>query len=263
MFKNLKNYAKLFWQMLKADIHIYNPNILTTLIDNFIWISCMVIISAYVLPKLGIIEEYGVFIAMGSLASLVFFEIYITSTNFLSDLEGNQEITYLITLPLPSWLIFIKQALGYAYRTMIIMPIILLLCKILLWNKVNFDHFSLIKFFLIFIILNFFGGIFSLFLSSMAEKIKTLNTAFIRILMPLWFFGSSQYSWKTLYSISPKFAYLNLLNPLTYAFEGIRNSILGSTGNINFWYCFWALVFFSLFLGFWSIKKMHKMLDFI
>ncbi|MFC1894994.1 ABC transporter permease [Candidatus Dependentiae bacterium] len=263
MFKKIKNYINIFWQLLKVDICIYKQNIFTSIVDNMVWIACTILCAAYVLPTLGIFKDYGAFYAVGTIASSTMFELFTTTTWFVSDIDGNKTISYPLTLPIPSWMVLLQKSFGYAVRTMLIMPIMLPLCKILLWNKLSFANFSVLKFILIFFAINFFGGIFSIFMSSIIKDMNHINTAWTRILFPLWFFGSSQFTWQTLKQLSPKLGYLNLLNPLTYPSEGIRAAVLGQKGYISFWICFFATIFFSIILGFYAITKLKKRLDYV
>jgi hypothetical protein len=58
--KNLKSYIKLFFQLLKTDLIIYIRKVyLGDVIDCAIWVGSILVISTYVLPKMGIAENYG------------------------------------------------------------------------------------------------------------------------------------------------------------------------------------------------------------
>lgn len=263
MHTNKYFYPRIFWELLKTDIRIYKKMVIDNALDATCWFISTIALFAYVYPALGMQQSFGAFIAISSIASCAFWDIWSTSITFVSDMQSGKVINYFLTLPLPNSLIFVKQICGYAIKAGSYSLIILPLGKLFLWNKMSFAQFSIPKFIFIYILMNVFVGAFSLFITSTVENMSQINKVGIRFLFPLWSFGGAFYSWKLVHSLSPTCAYINLLNPLLYAMEGIRSATLGSADYINFWICAAVLIGFTVMFTLLGIIRLKKRLDFV
>ena len=260
---NFKSYSNLFWQLVKTDLVVFKQGFVEKLIDTVIWVTSIVAVVTYVFPKLGMSQNYGEFYAVGAVVSAGLFHTFPKNAAFVADITGAKTINYEFTLPLPSWLVILKQACVFACETIAFSIIIIPLSKLILWNRMDLSNFSVIKFVFMFIFLNVFMGLLSIFTSSFVKDIHSIELVWTRILFPLWFFGSTQYSWYTLYKISPKFAYVLLLNPIVYLAEGIQNAVLGTQGRLPFGICLFMTFFFGIIFGVLGIYKLKRRLDFV
>jgi len=263
MSENIKSYAKLFWQLLKTDLLIHSQNIIGRIVDLTIWVSLVIFIFSYVFPEFGMSKYFGTFYLVGTIVSTCIFNIWGSTAIVISDFEGNNEISHSLTLPLPSWLYFIKLATGYACQTIITTSIILPLGKIILGSRMSFENISIPKFILIFLSINFFIGVFTLFVTSIPKSMHKIESVWTRILFPLWILGGPEFPWQTINELSPRLATLCLFNPFLYSMEGIRAAVLGQTGFINFWICFSMVWFSTVIFGWLGIRRLKKWLDFV
>jgi ABC-type polysaccharide/polyol phosphate export permease len=263
MLKNYKNYLKTFWQLLKTDLIIFKQHLITNIINCFVWLSISIIVFAYIFPNLGMEKGFAGLWLAGSLATWAIFEAWPSTITFLTDIEGNNSISYQLSLPIPSWMIFAKRALGYAINTMATGLMILPIGKLLLWNRVNFTDFSIMKFLIIFITMNIFANTFSHFLITLVHDIHSIEKAFIRIMFPMWFLGGANFPWHVINKMSPILGKIILANPFIYMMEGIRVAVLGQENFLPFWYSITALLLFTALFGLISIKRLKKRLDFI
>lgn len=263
MNKSLKLSLNLFWQLLKTDIYIHKQTLIDECINITFWLVSSLLIFAYIYPRMGMQESFGAFFAIGGIAAYPFWCAQNASTTFLADMEGNQTIAYFFTLPIKSYFVVIKQMLGYALKTVIPSLFILPLSKLILWNKIDFSHFSFFKFILIFCMIQLFCGAFSLFVASLVKNLMHLDKIGIRILFPMWFLGCSNFSWFTLNQYNSLFAKLCLLNPLIYTMEGIHAAVLGQEGYLSFYLCLGMLFFFTILFAVLAIIYLKKRLDFV
>lgn len=260
--KHLISYLKLFLKLIKTDLIIHFKKVyLGEVIDCIFWIVCLLTVSTYVLPQMGMSQDYGALIATGAVVSVAFWDVWSITTKFISDLDGNMVFQYYLTLPLPSWAYFLKQIVFYSIRGGLNAILILPMSKLILMDKINFSNFSIIKFVIIFISANFFCATLSLIMGWLVDDINNIGHVGIRFLFPMWFLGGSQFPWHTLNQLSPKFAYFCLLNPLIYAMEGMRSAVLGADDFLPFWYCIAALWVFTIIFGVVGIVKLRKKLD--
>lgn len=248
--------------LLKIDLYkYYKKTFRDDLINKVTWIVCVLAIATYIWPSVGMSESFGVFMALGSLVSCCFWDSWGLSAQFVADMEGERVINYYSTLPLPAWLFFAKQIVFYAVRSMVPALIMVPLSKLILWDKLDLTSLYLGKFLIIFVLTSIFCATLSLCMTSLVRDMSSIDNISIRFLFPMWFFGGSQFSWYTFYGVSPLFAYINLLNPLVYAMEGMRVAFLGQSGYLPFWVCVGMLVLYSFMLGFIGIKRLIRRLD--
>lgn len=259
----LQSYSRIFWKLFKTDMIIFGKALAGNMFDVMIWVFGYVGVAAYIFPQLGMTTSMGQFMAVSSVVNCSIFEIWSVTSTFISDLCGRKTITYPLTLPLPSWLVLVKNACVYAMRSMAFGLCVLPLTKLLLWNRMDLSQMCIPKFVVMFIAINFFGGFFALFTASLVKDMNVIGSVWTRIIFPLWLLGCSQFSWQTVYDMSPIFAYVSLANPFLYLMEGMRATVLGQQGSLSFWICLPVIIVTSAFFGWIGIKRIKRRLDFV
>lgn len=253
----------VFKQLLWTDFKIFSQNISDKIINFLIWVITSVCVNSYLMSAFGVTQEYSTFMIAGFCATAGFFEIYPSVVAWISDIEGDQIISYYLTLPIPSWLVLVRMIVFFAISSGILSLIVLPVCKIIAWNRFDIGMFNAIKFLTMFTAMNIFFGSFTLVTTSFINNMSSLGNVWMRFVYPVWFLGGFQYSWITLYKSWPNFSYLALFNPMTYIMEGIRASILGQEGYISFGICIFLTVIFSVACTYIGIIRLKKRLDFV
>jgi ABC-2 type transport system permease protein len=215
------------------------------------------------MPAFGIATSYSSFMLAGLCASAGLFGIFPSVAAIASDLEGDQVITYYLTLPIPSWMIFLRLILYYAINCGILAISVLPIGQLLIWNQFNILDINVGKFIIIFTLTQLFYGAFTLWIASRVRDMTKMGNVWMRFVFPLWFLGGFQFSWQVLVNKWPYFAWLNLLNPLTYIMEGTRAAVLGQEEYLNIWGCAGMLALFSLLCAWHAIVLFKKRLDFV
>lgn len=249
-----------FCALVQRDIAVYLPSWKDRAINAIIWGGLCMGVFEYIMPNMGL-AGHGTFIAVSTAASWGFFEVTENVAIFIGDLEGDRSISYYLTLPLPQSMVFLRLAVSNAIQAFFIAIFFLPFAKLILWNSFTFENFSFLKFIIIFPLVHLFYGSFSLFLAMRMESLAKIGNVWTRIVYPLWFLGCFQFSWTTLHEVAPKIAYINLLNPLVYAMEGVRGAIIGEAGFLPFWNCVAMLIFFTIFTLWIGIRGLKKRLD--
>ena len=252
----------IFYQLLKVDLLISFKNIKNRIIDTAIWVVAFAVMLKYVFPTLGMPVQYATEMAMVGIASAGAFEA--CGYELVSDYFGDQIISHQLTLPISSWLVFLKiscsRAIGLLTRTSIILP----LNKLILGDALNFSTFSLTRFCLASIIVSVFFGLFSILGSSIPEDAGDIERTWIRIIFPLWYFGGALFTFNSILYAFPRLSMALLLNPFVYATEGLRVSVLGASASvIPFWASMVVLFLFASLFGWWGVARFRKKLDFI
>lgn len=251
-----------FWQLLVSNFHTFKPRVKDQMINGLIWGAINIGVFAYIMQTRGLGADYGAFILI-TITSIQGFFIPVHNVILLvSDMnDQSSNLHYELTLPTPQWSIFIKYALANAYQGFITTWLMIPFGKILLWNNFSFHYFSFFKFYFLLILIATFAGFFALFLASRIHDLFKIANMWQRIIFPLWFLAGFQFSWANLYEISPALAYLNLLNPLTYALEGGRAAALDPALSLPYWNCVGALICFTIVFGYLGVSNLKKRLD--
>lgn len=251
-----------FWWLLWRDIRSIKHDFFNSIIDALIIPITIIIVNGYILPYLGLPLDYGSFMVASSIVMMCYMNANWNGANtFVQDLEGERAISYELTLPLPSWMVFARVALVSAINAMVLSILILPVGKLILWDRFDFSQLSWFKFAIIFVSIALFNGFFGLVPASLVNGMRGFVRYQMRFGSQLVFFSGFQYSWATMAMAIPALGYINLLNPLVYAFEGIHAAVLGQGNFINFWLCL-VLLWVATVLSAWLIVcKFKKKLD--
>jgi len=261
MFRNFFSYLSVFRQLLYADLLEFKPSYKDRLIDFYIYVSISVVVAGYMLTKLGIRKDFGLFTAATTVALAGIFEIFPRAMVLVADITGNRVISYDIILPIPSWLAITRIGFSDAIRSFALSIFTLPFGLPFIWNQFNPSLFSPIWFGFFLIINALFFSFFSMLLASTVKNINYLESMWMRVIFPLMTLGTFQFTWETLYDLSPTWAYVALLNPFVYPMEGIRGAILGQAGSLPMWFCLTATLSFTLVCGFIGVRQVTKRLD--
>ncbi len=245
------------------DIFVLKKNLLNRLIDAALWSATNIFISNYILPAFGIEQRYGLLIWVGTIVTMSYFEAGYAAQELVADRAANYHVGYLLTLPLPPWLVFVKLACGITLNCMVLSAFMIPLGKLILGSALNLSSLSIGKFLLVFCMLNLFCGCLSIWIYSWAKSTTRFSEVWRRVLNPFWNFGGYQFTWYVLYQAFPRFALIDLLNPVVYAFEGLRGVVLGPDKFMPWWICCVMLTLYSAILICWALAWLKKRLDYV
>jgi ABC-type polysaccharide/polyol phosphate export permease len=242
------SYLKCFFYLVWKELVVFSKVLRSRIVDSIIIVTTNILVFTYLMPHFGLKTGYGFFIFVGIIPIISFFEVITNVSTFVSDITGNKKISYSLTLPLPSFLVFASIGVGWAFCNMMFTIFLIPIGKLLLWDKFDLSGFSFFKFISIFLTVNLFYGFFALWLSGIIKDMKYMSWIWARVVNPLFMLGGFFYSWGTLYKASKIFGFLNLLNPVIYSLEGFRAAVMGQKGFLSFYFCFLVLwVFIFLF----------------
>ncbi|MBI2344848.1 hypothetical protein HYV10_02120 [Candidatus Dependentiae bacterium] len=262
----LSNIFTTLRYMLERSILTMRYTLPDKIINHLYWVILNIVVFSYIMPhapSVGISSNYGLLVALSMPISAAFFGAINCMYGLLYDVtnEGSH-LRYELTLPIPQWLVFTKYGIEISIQTFIATSVLFPVVYIMLFKQITFTLVSIIKFYLILMATSLFSGFFSVFIVSMAQDIlQGLDNVWIRIVFPMWFLGCFQFSWSDLYTINPIIAYADLCNPLTWALEASRSSIVTNGSVLNFWLCILALIIFTLIFGYIGTQRLLKRMD--
>ncbi|MBP9764876.1 ABC transporter permease [Candidatus Babeliales bacterium] len=255
------NVLQSFMTLLIRDARTFQQHILTRMIDACVWSGTSLYVSQYLLPLFGTSAKFASFLVLGNLALWGMFEVGTNMSILLGDLHGANSMSYYLTLPIPTSLIFIRIALMDAFKSFIPTLPMLLVAKLVLQENLDLTSIHYPKMILSWIMAHLFFGFFGLFISSLTHNFEYVTTIRQRVLFPLWFLGCYYFSWDMLLQVNPTLAYLNLFNPTMYIMESTRGCTNTSLKTIPFEYCMLAIIGFTCFFGYLGIRQFKKRLD--
>lgn len=247
--------------LIQRDLLIFFPDVARRVINGSLWTFLTAFVSQYIMIKDGMSHNFGLLVACANIISWGMFEMRSRVNELRADIAGKRTLDYFLILPMPQWLVFVSLAFAAALRSIIITLCLFPIIKILFWNSLIFSSIAWGKFLTLCFLGNIFYGFTGLWLVSLTTDIRSVSNIWMRTVWPLWVTGGYQFTWYTLKKVSFWFAYISLLNPLVYAYEGIRGAVLGPEGYINFWYCFGMLFGFTILSAYFGIKRLMKQLD--
>lgn len=260
MFKNFFIQLHVFRQLLQRDLTIFAQNSFDNYLNTMCWVILSLIVYQFIMPQMGWTLT-GEFLLVNCVISKSFFGIMDNVTVIVADLEGNRSINYDMTLPLSHTMLCIKIALSSAIYSLLLAIMIIPVGKIILWNYLPFNYFSVPKCLLIMVLSSLVGGFFSLIIIAITKHVTQIENVWGAIIFPLFCLGGFEFSWKTLHHNLPIIAYIDLCNPLVFMFEGMRAATLDPSLSLPFWHCAIALVIFMIIIAQSGIYLLKKRLD--
>ncbi len=249
----------IFWQLTLKDLIQFKHEYKDRVINTFLLFFTTVLVFAYFMPAVSI--DYGSFIMIGAIASFGLFDIIGQVSALIADIEGDRAITFTLSFPMPSWMVFMQLAVRWALQSFLLVLILFPVGKLFLWTTFDLSDVHYGKLVAILITANLFFGSFALWLGSMIKKMGDLSHIFMRFINPLYMFGAYFYPWKDAFKLSPIIGYVTLINPMVYVMEGMRAAALGQQGYLNYWLCLGVLWIFIFACGSHAIQRLRRRLD--
>lgn len=257
LYTSLRVFAWLLW----FDVRFLAKDFWANLIDSLMWPIALIVVNGYVLPSLGMADNYGGFVSVSLLVMMGSYTAWTAAAIITADLTGERTIYYDLTLPLPYWMVWIKMALYLALKAGIFCLSSLFLGKLLLASKFSLEHFSLLRFVIVYTLSSLFFGIFALWSTVIVTSVESHSRLDLRLVGPMFFLNGFAASWTIMNGISPILGMLTASTPWIYAYEGTKGAVLGQAGFLPFWLCVGMLLLFSTLFLLMGIKLFKKRMD--
>jgi len=254
-FSILKN---LLWR----DLLLIKKDFRDNFIDMLVWPTTASLVFGRIMPHIAQVDSsFAGLTLLGAIISIIFVNALHHIQLQVTDFEHDRIIDYYLTLPLSSTMVFMKQALSIVLRTYIFGLPLFIIAKLLLPQAFSMATFSFTKFLLMFSAVALFLAFFGLWISSWVRNKDAFIHVWLRMYTPMLWFGGFLFSWQQVHTKLPIASYLMLLNPMTYIMDGLRASMLGQTGFINFWVSFGMLTAQAALFAFIAIRRLQQRLD--
>ena len=216
---------KTFFALLARDAHVARRNFVTLLLQTFLQPMMFVFIFGRVMVSSGYMPAiYKSLLLPGIMAiSMIFTGVWAVAMPLVSEFQFTHEIEDRLLAPIEnSWLAIEKVFFGAAQA--VVAGLAVIPAAWLLLRPVELNLTAPAVFIAITILVALLSACGGLALGCSIDQTK-IGLMFSLVLTPMIFFGCTYYPWNALANF-PILQKIVLVNPLVYASEGLRGSLV-------------------------------------
>lgn len=259
----MKNNLRVLRALLLRDFIALKQIAPGMFLDNLFLLFSAIAIFGYVLPSMGMRPELIAPLFLGQ-TIISFVQIAHSIAAILTrDIEKSQLIYYHSSIPLPHSFLLARFTISFVIKSLIITIPLLGVGILLLGEKFIIIKAHPLLFCIVYILSLVYAGTLFLFFSFNHTYEWFRWNLWTRRIEPLFIFGSITVTWKPLYEFSKPLGLIFLCNPLTYAAEGIRTTLIGGNNFLPFWACCLGLCGGITMNWLLLVPAMNKKLDLV
>jgi ABC-2 type transport system permease protein len=219
----------------------------------FVFIFGRVMVSSGYMPT-----AYKSLLLPGIMAiSMIFTGVWAVAMPLIAEFQFTHEIEDRLLAPIESYWVAIEKVLFGAVQAVVAGVIVIPMGWLLLRPGIELHLFSPLTFVIVTLLVALFSASGGLALGCSVDQTK-IGLMFSMVLTPMIFFGCTYYPWSALANF-PILQKVVLLNPLVYASEGLRGSLVPQFPHLSIVAVLLALLIFdSLFLVIGLRQFRHK-----
>ena len=248
---------KTFWAMLARDAHVARRNALQLFLQTFLQPLMFVFIFGRVMVRSGYMPAaYKSLLLPGIMAiSMVFTGIWAVAMPLIAEFQFTREIEDRLLAPMEiSWLAIEKVVAGIIQA--LVAGLVVIPLAWLLLRPVDIGVHSTLNFALVTLLVAGFSACGGLALGCSVNQ-QHIGLMFSMVMTPMIFFGCTYYPWSALVSF-PILQKVVLLNPLVYASEGLRATLVPQFPHLPTGVDIATLLFFDALLLVVGLRQFAK-----
>ena len=249
---------KTFLAMLARDAHVARRNIIPLLVQTFLQPLMFVFIFGRVMVGSGYMPQaYKSLLLPGIMAlSMVGTGIWAVAMPLIAEFQFTREIEDRLLAPMEiSWLAIEKVVAG-SLQALAAGLMVIPCAWLLLRPGVQLNLRAPLLFVGVAVLVALFSAVGGLALGCSVEQTH-IGLMFSLVVAPMIFFGCTYYPWSALTNF-PIMQRLVLLNPLVYASEGLRLSLVPQFPHLPLPAVLAGLLFFDTLLLTVGLRQFHK-----
>jgi ABC-2 type transport system permease protein len=216
---------KTFFAMLARDAHVARRNAMVLMFQTFLQPLMFVFIFGKVMVRSGYMPEaYKSLLLPGIMAiSMVFTGVWAVAMPLIAEFQFTREIEDRLLAPMEISWVAVEKILAGALQALVAGLVVLPAAWLILW-PLPFNFHAPLVFACVIVLVSLFSACGGLALGCSINQ-QHIGLMFSMVLTPLIFFGCTYYPWSAL----DKFPILQkavLINPLVYASEGLRGTLV-------------------------------------
>ena len=257
-----RQYHQLFRAFFKRELLVFRNEFKTSVINIFTWPVMTSLMYGYAMQGVGLEISYGSFITVGVIVAGLIYGSYARAAHLSNDMAGKRYIDFELTLPLPSWLVFVKYTCAFAFHSFVFAIPTLIVAKLVLFDRFSFQYLNVVGFISLTTLAALLTSLFALMICG-AVSTSYFPHARIRLFDPLFYLGCHMVSWVVMKETLPILAWITRVNPATHLMESLRAMVLGPQRFLPIVLTVPSLLIFMCLFFYGMIYFMRKRLDFV
>ncbi|PYX81496.1 MAG: ABC transporter [Acidobacteria bacterium] len=250
--------SKAFLALLARDAHVARRNLVPLLFQTFLQPLLFVFIFGRVMVGSGYLPAaYKSLLLPGIMAiSMVFTGIWAVAMPLIAEFQFTREIEDRLLAPIDISWVAVEKVVAGLIQALVAGLVVIPLAGIILRPGLELRLTNPLLFICITLLVAGFSACGGLVLGCTVDQ-QHIGLMFSMVLTPMIFFGCTYYPWSAL-SKFPILQKVVLINPLAYASEGLRATLVSQFPHLSIPLILAALVAFDLFLLAVGLRQFHK-----
>jgi ABC-2 type transport system permease protein len=238
---------KAFFSMLARDAHVARRNFMVLLMQTFLQPLMFVFIFGRVMVRSGYMPAaYKSLLLPGIMAiSMVFTGVWAVAMPLIAEFQFTREIEDRLLAPMEISWVAIEKVLAGAIQALVA-GLIVIPAAWLILRPVEINLSTPLTFIGVTVLVSLFSACGGLALGCSMNQ-QHIGLMFSMVLTPMIFFGCTYYPWSALNSF-PILQKAVLINPLVYASEGLRGTLVPQSPHLSLAAVLVALTIFDALL---------------
>jgi len=248
---------KTFWALFARDAHVARRNFVPLLLQTFLQPMMFVFIFGRVMVRSGYMPaSYKSLLLPGIMAiSMIFTGVWAVAMPLIGEFQFTHEIEDRLLAPIEnSWLAIEKVLFGAAQA--VVAGLAVIPAAWLLLRPVELNLLSPLTFAGVTLLVALLSASGGLALGCSVSQTQ-IGLMFSMVLTPMIFFGCTYYPWSALGSF-PILQKVVLVNPLVYASEGLRGTLVPQFPHLPVLAVIVALLIFDAFFLMFGLRQFRK-----
>ena len=249
---------KTFFAMLARDAHVARRNALQLLMQTFLQPLLFVFIFGKVMVGSGYMPEaYKSLLLPGIIAiSMVFTGIWAVAMPLIAEFQWTREIEDRLLAPIDVQWLAIEKVIAGMMQALVAGLVVIPLAWLVLRPGVQISIGNPLIFAVIILLVAGFAACGGLALGCSIDQ-QHIGLMFSMVMTPMIFFGCAYYPWSALKTF-PILQKIVLINPLVYASEGLRATLVPQFPHLSLTAVLIALTFFDVLLLVVGLQRFEK-----
>ncbi len=250
--------GKAFLAMLARDAHVARRNLIPLFFQTFLQPLLFVFIFGRVMVGSGYLPAaYKSLLLPGIMAiSMVFTGIWAVAMPLIAEFQFTREIEDRLLAPMDISWVAVEKVVAGLIQALVAGLVVLPLGWIILRPGLELHLASPLLFACITLLVGGFSACGGLALGCTVDQ-QHIGLMFSMVLTPMIFFGCTYYPWSAL-SNFPILQKIVLLNPLAYASEGLRATLVPQFPHLSLPWVLAALLIFDVLLLVAGLRQFQK-----
>jgi ABC-2 type transport system permease protein len=249
---------KTFGAMLARDAHVARRNIFQLVFQTFLQPLLFVFIFGRVMVGSGYMPGYYKSLLLpGIIAiSMVFTGIWAVAMPLIAEFQWTREIEDRLLAPIDIRWIALEKVIAGMIQATVAGLVVIPLAWLVLGHGVGISFHSPLAFLVIVLLVAAFSACGGLALGCTINQ-QHIGLMFGMVITPMIFFGCTYYPWSALENF-PVLQKIVLLNPLVYASEGLRATLVPQFPHLTTSAVLAALAIFDVLLLVLGLRQFDK-----